>query len=165
MMAAAMEAMTHRPAIAASTQGHRARRGAGGVTAGSAGSTGSVDVVMSTVVLTLVVVGGSIAVAAKLAASGDEQPATDTAVPHRARLRGRNRPDQRPVRSGRRQRRTAVPGGTAVVDAVTPRPGLLVRLRAGFTLLAIVAVIGATIAFGLLLGAEVVSRALETAVS
>jgi hypothetical protein len=118
---------------------------------------------MSTVVLTLVVVGGSIAVAAKLAASGDEQPATDGAVRHRAAARRRDRPDQRPVRRSR-TRRTAAPVGAAVVDAVSPRPGLLVRLRAGLTLVAIVAVIGASIALGLLFGAEVVSRALETAV-
>ena len=63
----------------------------------------------------------------------------------------------------RRRRATAAPGGAAV-ESVDPRPGLLVRLRAGLVLVAIVALIGASIALGLLAGAEVVSRALETAV-
>jgi hypothetical protein len=118
---------------------------------------------VSTVVLTLVVVGGSIAVAAKLAASGERKPATADAVPHRASGRRAARADERPVRQ-RRRRATAAPGGAAEVEVVSPRPGLLVRLRAGVTLVAIVAVIGASIALGLLAGAEVVSRALETAV-
>jgi hypothetical protein len=114
---------------------------------------------VSTVVLTLVVVGGSIAVAAKLAASGERKPATAGAGTHRASSRG----DERPVRQWRR-RATAAPGGAAAIESVAPRPGLFTRLRAGVTLVAIVAVIGASIALGLLAGAEVVSRALETAV-
>ena len=109
---------------------------------------------MSTVVLTLVVVGGSIAVAAKLAASGERKPATEPPAPHRAPRRGR--------RAARRA--TAAPEGAAVVDQVRARPGMLVRLRSGVALVAIVAVIGAGIALGLLAGVTVISQALETAV-
>ena len=114
-------------------------------------------------VLTLVVVGGSIAVAAKLAASGERKPATADAGTHRASGRRASRGDERPVRQWRR-RATAAPEGAAAIESVAPRPGLFTRLRAGVTLVAIVAVIGASIALGLLAGAEVVSRALETAV-
>jgi hypothetical protein len=107
---------------------------------------------VSTVVLTLVVVGGSIAVVAKLARSGEMQPATVGAEPHRAP-------------AGRRRRRaTAAPGDAAVVELVAPRPGPLTRLRAGLTLVVIVAVIGGAIAVGLLLGAEAAGQILEDAV-
>ena len=105
---------------------------------------------MSTVVLTLVVVGGSIAVAARLAASGERKPATEPSGSHRA------------PRS--RRRRVAPPGGLVEVDQVPARPGLLGRLRAGIALVAIVAVIGAGIALGLLAGVTVLSQALEAAV-
>ena len=109
---------------------------------------------MSTVVLTLVVVGGSIAVAAKLAVSGERKPATEAPVPHRAPRRQR--------RAARRA--AAAPAGAAVVDQVPARPGVFRRLRAGITLVAIVVVIGAGIALGLLAGVTVLSQALETAV-
>ena len=122
---------------------------------------------MSTVVLTLVVVGGSIAVAVKLVRSEGMQPATDDAVPHRGRAK--RRADDRPVRQRRRRRRrrraTAAPESAAVVDSVAPRPGLLLRLRAGIMLVAVVALIGATIALGLVAGVEVISRAVEQAVN
>jgi hypothetical protein len=111
---------------------------------------------VSTVVLTLVVVGGSIAVAAKLARSGEMQPATVGAAPHRA-------PAGRRARRAAR-RATAAPGGAAVVESVAPRPGLLTRLRAGLTLVVIVALIGGAIAVGLLLGAEAAGQILEDAV-
>jgi hypothetical protein len=107
---------------------------------------------VSTVVLTLVVVGGSIAVAARLARDGEVQPATVGAATHRARPRRR------------RRRATAAPEDAAVVDVVAPRPGLLTRLRAGLTLVVIVAVIGGAIAIGLLLGAEAAGQLLESAV-
>jgi len=123
------------------------------------GSTARVGVDVSTVVLTLVVVGGSIAVAVRLAASGERKPATAGAANHRAR----GRADERPVRR-RRRRDRAAPAGAALVEAVAPRPGLLVRLRAGVALVAIVAVIGGVIALGFLAGAEVVGQALESAV-
>jgi hypothetical protein len=106
---------------------------------------------VSTVVLTLVVVGGSIAVAAKLAGGGEQQPATVRAGSHRAPRR---------VKAGRA---TAAPGGAAV-EVVAPRPGPLVRLRAGVTLLVIVAAIGSAIALGLLVGAEAAGQVLEDAV-
>jgi hypothetical protein len=114
---------------------------------------------VSTVVLTLVVVGGSIAVAAKLAASGEQKPATVLASPHRA-------PTDRAVRRRRRQpgRGTATPGGVAVIDVVAPRPGLLTRLRAGLTLVVIVAAIGGAIAVGLLVGVDAAGQILENAV-
>jgi hypothetical protein len=108
---------------------------------------------VSTVVLTLAVVGGSILVAARLARSSGVQPATTDAPPHRAR---RPRPARR--------RATAAPEGAAVVDLVAPRPGLLTRLRAGLTLVLIVAVIGGAIAIGLLVGAEAAGQLLEDAV-
>ena len=110
-------------------------------------------------VLTLVVVGGSIAVAAKLAASGELKPATVDAAPHRARPAGLGRRQRRQAR-----RAAAAPGGAAVVEVVAPRPGLLTRLRAGLTLVVIVAVIGGGIAVGLLVGAEAAGRLLEDAV-
>ena len=103
---------------------------------------------MSTVVLTLVVVGGSIAVATWVAVSGERKPATEPPVRHRARRRAA---EGRPV-------------GRAVVDGVPVRPGLLTRLRAGLTLVAIMAMIGAVIALGLVAGVEVLSRSLEAAV-
>ena len=109
---------------------------------------------MSTVVLTLVVVGGSIAVAAKLAASGERKPATEPPVPHRGSRRAR----------AEARRAAAAPVGTATVDQVPARPGVFRRLRAGVTLVAVVAVIGAAIALGLLAGVTVISQALETAV-
>ena len=110
---------------------------------------------MSTVVLTLVVVGGSIAVAAKLAASGERKPATE-----RART-----PPRPPTGTGQAARRAAAaPVGAAAVDQVPARPGVFRRLRAGVTLVAIVAVIGAGIALGLLAGVTVISQAVETAV-
>ena len=105
------------------------------------------------------VVGGSIAVAAKLAASGELKPATAGASPHRAL---RSAPGRRERRQARRA--AAAPGGAAVVEIVAPRPGLLTRLRAGLTLLVIVAVIGGAIAVGLLVGAEAAGRLLEDAV-
>jgi hypothetical protein len=114
---------------------------------------------VSTVVLTLVVVGGSIAVAAKLAARGELKPATVAAPPHRART---------PKPEGRRRRQpgraAATPGGVAAVEVVAPRPGLLTRLRAGLTLVVVVAVIGGAIAVGLLVGADAAGRILEDAV-
>lgn len=102
-------------------------------------------------VLTLVVVGGSVAVAAKLAADGERKPATVVATPHRAR--------------GRRARRAAAaPEGAAVVEGVRPRPGLLTRLRAGVVLVVVVAAVGGAIALGCLLGAEAAGAFLEDAV-
>ena len=129
----------------------RAGRGGGGW---SGGTTGKVADVVSTVVLTLVVVGGSIAVAAKLAVSGERKPATEAPVPHRA-----------PRRERRAARRAAAAAeGASRVDQVPARPGLLRRLRAGVTLVALVAMIGAGIALGLLAGVTLLSQALETAV-
>ena len=107
-------------------------------------------------VLSLVVVGGSIAVAARLARSGELKPATVNAAPHRA-----------PGRIGRRRaarRDAAAPGGAAAVELVAPRPGLLTRLRAGLTLMVVVAVVGGAIAVGLLVGAEAAGQFLEDAV-
>ncbi len=109
---------------------------------------------MSTVVLTLVVVGGSIAVAAKLAASGERKPATEPPAPHRAPRRER----------AKARRAAAAPVGAAAVDQVPARPGVFRRLWAGVTLVAIVAVVGAGIALGLLAGVTVISQAVETAV-
>lgn len=102
---------------------------------------------MSTVVLTLVVVGGSIAVAAMLAARGEQKPATEAPAPHRA---------------PRRERRS--PRRAAVVDQVPARPGFFRRLRAGVALVAVVVLIGAGIALALLGGVTVITQALETAV-
>ncbi len=51
-----------------------------------------------------------------------------------------------------------------MVDQVPARPGVFRRLRAGITLVAIVVVIGAGIALGLLAGVTLLSQALETAV-
>jgi hypothetical protein len=106
---------------------------------------------VSTVVLTLVVVGGSIAVAARLAASGERKPATVVAAPHRASRR-------------QARRAAAAPEGAAVVEGVRPRPGLLTRVRAGMVLVVIVAAIGGAIALGLLVGAEAAGAFLEDAV-
>jgi hypothetical protein len=114
---------------------------------------------VSTVVLTLVVVGGSIAVAAKLAASGEVQPATADAPPHRAPAEGSRRRRRRQA-----GRAAAAPGGAGVVEVVPARAGLLTRLRAGVTLVVIVAVIGGAIAVSLLVGAEAAGRLLEDAV-
>ncbi|MET0666392.1 MAG: hypothetical protein ABWZ14_10985 [Acidimicrobiales bacterium] len=108
---------------------------------------------MSTVVLTLVVVGGSIAVAARLAGNGERKPATEPPVRHRARRR-----------KAKAARRAAAAPSAALADRVSPRPGLLVRVRAGVTLVAMMAMIGAGIALGLLLGVQVISRTLEAAV-
>jgi hypothetical protein len=109
---------------------------------------------VSTVVLTLVVVGGSIAVAARLAVSGERKPATEPPVRHRAWRR-----------KAKTARRAAVAArNAALADGVSPRPGLLVRVRAGVTLVALTAMIGAGIALGLLLGVQVISRTLEAAV-
>ena len=102
-------------------------------------------------VLTLVVVGGSVVVAARLAADGGRKPATVHPGPHRARRPGRRRD-------------SAAPGGAAVVEMVPPRPGPLVRLRAGLALVVIVATIGGVIALGLLAGIQLISGSLETAV-
>jgi hypothetical protein len=124
------------------------------------GSTARVGDVVSTVVLTLVVVGGSIAVAAKLAASGELKPATVHPAPHRARASGPSRRERRQVA----RRAAATPEGVAVVDLVAPRPGLLTRFRAGLTLLVIIAAIGGAIAVGLLVGAEAAGQLLEDAV-
>ena len=109
---------------------------------------------MSTVVLTLVVVGGSIAVAARLAGNGERKPATEPPVRHRAR--------RRKAKAARRA--AAASSRAALADRVSPRPGLLVRVRAGVTLVAMMAMIGAGIALGLLLGVQVISRTLEAAV-
>jgi hypothetical protein len=111
---------------------------------------------VSTVVLSLVVVGGSIAVAARIAARGEQQPATVIGPPHRAPSARRRRQ--------RSRRGAAAPEGAAVVDAVAPRPGPLVRLRAGLALLVIVAAIGGAIALFLLVGAETAGRFLEDVV-
>ncbi|HEY8057426.1 MAG TPA: hypothetical protein VID94_01680 [Acidimicrobiales bacterium] len=108
---------------------------------------------MSTVVLTLVVVGGSIAVAARLAVSGESKPATEPPVRHRARRR-----------EAKAARRAAAASSAAVAEGVRPRPSLLIRLRAGVALVVVMAMIGAGIALGLLFGAQVISRTLETAV-
>jgi hypothetical protein len=108
---------------------------------------------VSTVVLTLVVVGGSIAVAARLAVSGERKPATERPVRHRA-LR----------REAKRARRATAASTAAVAEGVPPRPTLLVRLSAGLALVVVMAMIGAGIALGLLLGAQVISRTLESAV-
>lgn len=109
---------------------------------------------MSTVLLTLAVVAVSSAVATKLAASGDGQPATEVATTHRA-----------PRRERRRARRaTAASREAAVLDEVPPRPGLFVRLRAAVGLVVIVVVVGGGIALGILTAAQVISQALETAV-
>lgn len=51
-----------------------------------------------------------------------------------------------------------------MVDLVAPRPGPLTRLRAGLTLVVVVAAIGGAIAVGLLLGAEAAGQILEDAV-
>jgi hypothetical protein len=51
-----------------------------------------------------------------------------------------------------------------VAEGVPPRPTLLVRLSAGLALVVVMAMIGAGIALGLLLGAQVISRTLESAV-
>ena len=109
---------------------------------------------MSTVVLTLVVVGGSIAVAVRLAVSGKRKPATEPPTPHRATRRER----------ARARRAAAAPVVAATVDQVPARPGVLQRMRSSIALLAIVATIGAGVALGLLAGVTVISRALETAV-
>ena len=109
---------------------------------------------MSTVLLTLVVVGGSIAVAVRLAGSGEQKPATEAPRPHRASPRA-----QRQAR-----RAATAPGGAAVEESVRARPGLLVRIRAGFTLVALTAMIATAIALGLLAGVSVISQSLETAV-
>jgi hypothetical protein len=106
------------------------------------------------VVLTLVVVGGSLAVAVKLAASGEQKPATVGAPPHRAR-----RASPRRAERNRPERAAGAP------DQVPPRPGLLTRLRAGVTLLAVVAVIGGAIALGLVVGVEAAGQILEDAVN
>ncbi|MET0160415.1 MAG: hypothetical protein ABW279_13115 [Acidimicrobiales bacterium] len=108
---------------------------------------------MSTVVLTLVVVGGSIAVAARLAGNGERKPATEPPVRHRARRR-----------KAKAARRASAAPSAALADGVSPRPGLLVRVRAGVTLVVMMAMIGAGIALGLLLGVQVISRTLEAAV-
>lgn len=129
-------------------------RAGGGGGGWSGGTTGKVADVVSTVVLTLVVVGGSIAVAAKLAVSGERKPATEAPVPHRV-----------PRRERRAARRVAAASeGASRVDQVPARPGVLRRLRAGVTLVAVVAMIGAGIALGLLAGVTLLSQALETAV-
>lgn len=109
---------------------------------------------MSTVVLTLVVVGGSIAVATGFALSGELKPATEAPSPHRG---ARRSPPKRARRDG-----AAPPPVT--VDQVPARPRLLVRLRALIALTALIAVIGAGIAVLLVAGVTVASRALETAV-
>jgi hypothetical protein len=109
---------------------------------------------VSTVVLTLVVVGGSIAVAAKLAASGERKPATEAPVAHRAPRRER----------AKARRATSAPMGAAGVEQVPARPGVFRRLWAGVTLVAVVAVIGAGLALALLAGVTAISQAVETAV-
>jgi hypothetical protein len=118
---------------------------------------------VSTVVLTLVVVGGSIVAAAVIASSGEPKPATEAAEPHRAPSA-----PKAPRRARRtRRRRYVAPAPvvlTAVGDRVPPRPGFFVRLRALITLAAIVAVIGLSVALLIGAGAAAVSRALESAV-
>lgn len=112
---------------------------------------------MSTVVLTLVVVGGSIAVATRVARRGELKPATEPVIPHRAPAEGRGGGWR--ARRARRAQQDA-----AAVAPARPHPGLLTRIRASVTLMAITALVGLAIALGILAGAAFVSRTLESAV-
>lgn len=119
---------------------------------------------MSTVVLTLVVVAGSIAVSAKIATSGELKPATDAPGPHRAPpgSGARSFPVLRRLRQARSGPATIVDRSGA--ELVRPRPGPFRRLAAGVMLVTITVVLGAAVALGLLGAAAVIGRALESAV-
>jgi hypothetical protein len=110
---------------------------------------------VSTVVLTLVVVVGSFAVAAYVARHGERQPATELRPSHR--VPPRSRPRARPAAA-------AAPPVTTV-EAVEARPGFWVRLRGLVGYLAIVAVVGVGIALAVLAGVALAGRALESAVN
>lgn len=111
---------------------------------------------MSTVVLTLVVVGGSIAAATKLALNGERKPATEAPHPHRGwatMLRARSA-----------RNRSVQVVGLATGDVVSAKPGLLLRVRSAAALTALTAMIGAGVALLILAGAAFVADALQSAV-
>jgi hypothetical protein len=103
-----------------------------------------------TFVISLVVIGAALAIAARIVMNGAPQPATDAAP------RGRER-----VRGGRSAAR--VVAGQAAVERVGPTPWW-VRARAVVLLSVLVALLGAVLALLVVLGGALILTGLRNAV-